>query len=152
MVGSVETAQQTSFAVINCHMARAVAFALSGIRRRWAVEVYILYVDASTKGWRAVLFDEKSGEVRETGGPWEKRIEAHQIPVHETKAVGFAMEAFAHVWRSERGRVVILTDSTSAQGALLKGGSPSFEMNFEVRKSLVSQSSGLGRCDRLCCY
>ncbi|MEK7414025.1 MAG: hypothetical protein AAB263_11985 [Planctomycetota bacterium] len=98
---------------------------------------YLLYVDASTRGWGALLFNENTGAVTEVGGAWKRRAESKDIPVLETRAVSLALEALTDKLVAAEGSVLtILTDSTSMRGALVKGNSADLKMNSAVGDAL----------------
>jgi len=100
-------------------------------------EQFMLYMDASVTGWGAVLYDVTRGTVKEYGATWKRRIQPRDIPVNETKAIKLAIEHFSDdLLAAGAGELLLLTDSTSAEGAIKKSGSPSFEMNIAVKQAL----------------
>ena len=105
-----------------------------------AEPTYLLYVDASIRGWGGVLFNEVTGEVVEVGQCWERSFKSRDIPVLETRAVSLAIDALRQHLDTTSGVLTILTDSTSMKGALLKGSSGDREMNEAVRSALSALS------------
>ena len=98
---------------------------------KWA-----LYVDASTTGWGGVLFDGETNAVHETGGSWKCAHASGDMSFLEAQALAEAAVAFSPRFRKAKaGTLLVLSDSTAAQGALRKTQSASFQLNSAVGKA-----------------
>ena len=106
---------------------------------RWA-----LYVDASTKGWGAVLFDGEENQIYEVGGPWNATHTSGDMGPLEAKAIGRALSAFKNRFlRAKPGTLLVLSDSTSAKGAMLRSYSASYNLNQAVAETFAKLSPQL---------
>jgi hypothetical protein len=93
----------------------------------------ILITDASKWGWGAIYLQVDTGKVRTVSQQWDKPF------VGRKKSTWAEPEAIARAGcyflePSEKGRVIILTDSSTAVGAYTKGYSPAFAVNKAVVK------------------
>ena len=86
----------------------------------------------------AVLFDQLTGRYYEHGKPWATKKASADIAALECEAVGLAMEHFAHHFAQAKGELVVLSDSTAAEGALKRTRSSSYAMNTAVKNSIVA--------------
>ena len=85
----------------------------------------------------AILFDQLTGRWYEHGQAWARPIRARDIAVHECKAIALAITHFAKHLEGQTGTLALLSDSTSAAGALRNGRSIDSEaMNRAVLDSL----------------
>ena len=108
---------------------------------RWA-----LYVDASTEGWGAVLFDGENNQIYEDGGKWYASYNSGDMGPLEAKAIGRGLSAFKNRFiRAKPGTLLVLSDSTSAKGAMLRSYSASYNLNQAVAETFAKLSPQLHR-------
>lgn len=105
---------------------------------------YVLFSDASGKGWGAVLVDIFTARIRVAGGVWGADASGNISPA-EVRALTCGILAFRE--HLAGAKVLALVDNTSAIVAATKGHSKSWEMNAEVEKLWHSLSAQQGALD-----
>jgi ribonuclease HI len=92
----------------------------------------VIYTDASTHGWGAVMIE--GGQITEASGKWKTRMTSADIVALEAEAVQKAFELWHDDLIGKNVRLCI--DSTSVKHVLRKGYSRSFETNEVLRRIL----------------
>ena len=96
---------------------------------------FVMYTDASTAGFGALLVNAETGEILEHGRKWDKRHEAKEINQLEANAVFQAAEFFSsHLTRARSIHLVV--DNTSVRATLARGSAAAHLLNGEIRKAL----------------
>jgi hypothetical protein len=103
-------------------------------REAWQDDFVILYLDASTTGWGAVLCTEE--EVATVGGRWHTPKVSAEINELEAEALSRALASDEITDRLRGRRVLLVHDNTSVQYTLAKGHAAAFRLNQEVETCL----------------
>ena len=98
---------------------------------------YVLITDASTFGWGAILFDERTGATYQAQGAWEKTFRSHDINYLEMRAVRMAIGQFEDILATRPDdKLLVLVDNTSTRDVLVKGHAREYLFNGELSKVL----------------
>jgi len=104
------------------------------LERRNGVEL-VLVTDASTLGWGAVLYDERTGTAAATGGKWIQKRSSSEINELEAWSVRNAAEAFEEQLNDPSLRhLLVLVDNTATLHAYRKGSAQAHLLNRAVRE------------------
>ena len=95
---------------------------------------YIMFVDASTTGYGAVLVDQR-GTVYELAGKWASQQLSTAINTLEATAVAIAAERFTPIL-TEAKSLAVVVDNTSTLYALKKGSAASGLLNEAAMRAL----------------
>lgn len=95
----------------------------------------VVFTDASTHGWGAILVDTKDASIHSAGGRWSTPKSAAQINELECQAVRNAAAHFRA--RLAHARAIhIVVDNSSTQYALRKGSAHAFLLNDALQRTL----------------
>ena len=95
---------------------------------------FVLFSDASNKGWGAVLTSPTTGLIESIGSVWPDQLQFLKIADKEALALKYGLEHFHD--KVQGGHLAICVDNTSLQGALRKGRYGAPRLNAEVGEIL----------------
>ena len=86
----------------------------------------VLFTDASLTGWGGILFDEATGEVRQSCGRWSSPQQSKSVNELELRALRHSMDAFVDHMGSHP--LLIVLDNSPDVSVLSRGTSHAFRL------------------------